>query len=86
MWIISFGIWEYSDDLNTFLQSLEAKKMADWSAKASKIEEVARKKDDMINEHVKVTKEALDAKMEHHVEKRDALMTDMKNKLKVRID
>lgn len=64
-------------------QSLEAKKMADWSAKASKIEEIARKKDELHIEFVNQTKEALDAKMEHHVEKRDALMTDMKKKLKV---
>lgn len=58
--------------------------MADWSAKASKIEEIARKKDELNIEFINQTKEALDAKMEYHVEKRDALMTDMKKKLKVR--
>ncbi|KAJ6646448.1 Stathmin-2 [Pseudolycoriella hygida] len=62
--------------------SLEAKKMADWSAKANKIEEIARKKDELNNDFIIQTKEALDAKMEHHVEKRDALMTDLKKKLK----
>lgn len=58
--------------------------MADWSAKASKIEEIARKKDELNIEFINQTKEALEAKMEYHVEKRDALMTDMKKKLKVR--
>lgn len=62
--------------------SLEAKKMADWSAKASKIEEITRKKDELNIEFINQTKEALEAKMEYHVEKRDALMTDMKKKLK----
>lgn len=57
--------------------------MADWSAKASKIEEIARKKDELNIEFINQTKEALEAKMEYHVEKRDALMTDMKKKLKV---
>lgn len=65
------------------MQSLEAKKMADWSAKMTKIEEIARKKDELNNEFIHHTKEALDAKMEQCVEKRDAIMTEVKEKLKV---
>lgn len=68
--------------MNQF-QSLESKKMADWTAKATKIEEIARKKDELNIEFINQTKELLDAKMEYHVEKRDALMSDMKKKLKV---
>lgn len=66
-----------------FIKSLEAKKMADWSAKMTKIEEIARKKDELNNEFINQTKEALDAKMEQCVEKRDAIITEVKEKLKV---
>lgn len=72
-----------SINVNEIVQSLEAKKMSDWSAKASKIEEISRKKDELNVEFINQTKEALDAKMEYHVEKRDAIMTDLKKKLKV---
>lgn len=57
--------------------------MSDWSAKMTKIEEIARKKDELNTEFKEQTKEALDAKMEHYEEKRDAIITDMKEKLKV---
>lgn len=57
--------------------------MADWSAKMTKIEEIARKKDELNNDFKEQTKEALEAKMEHYEEKRDAIITDLKEKLKV---
>lgn len=57
--------------------------MADWSAKVNKIEEIARKKDELNNEFMHQTKEALDAKMEQCGEKRDAIITEVKEKLKV---
>lgn len=59
--------------------------MADWSAKVSKIEEMSRKRDELNNEFITQTKENLDAKMENYEEKRDAIITDMKEKLKVTI-
>lgn len=58
--------------------------MADWTAKCTKIEEIARKKDELNNEFMSQTKEALHAKMEHCEEKRDAIITEVKEKLKVR--
>lgn len=57
--------------------------MADWSAKVSKIEEMSRKKEEINTEFINQTKENLDAKMEHYEEKRDAIITDIKEKLKV---
>lgn len=57
--------------------------MSDWSAKMNKIEEISRKKDELNSEFMNQTKEALDAKMEHYEEKRDAIITDLKEKLKV---
>ncbi|XP_059619208.1 stathmin-1-A isoform X5 [Phlebotomus argentipes] len=63
--------------------SMEAKKMADWNEKMAKIEEASRKKDELNNEFMVQTKEALEAKMEHHVEKREAIINDKKEKLKV---
>lgn len=57
--------------------------MADWSAKVSKIEEMSRKRDELNIEFINQTKENLDAKMENYEEKRDAIITDMKEKLKV---
>ncbi|GAB0093448.1 Stathmin [Sergentomyia squamirostris] len=63
--------------------SLEAKKMADWNAKMAKIEEASRKKDELNNEFMVHTKEVLEAKMEHYEEKREAIINDKKEKLKV---
>lgn len=62
---------------------MEAKKIADWSAKMAKIEEASRKKDELNNEFMIHTKEALLTKMEHSEEKREAIITDLKEKLKV---
>lgn len=57
--------------------------MADWTAKCTKIEEIARKKDELNHEFMSQTKEALHAKMEHCEVKRDAIITEVKEKLKV---
>lgn len=62
---------------------LEQKKIADWSAKMSRIEQAGRKKDEMNKEFANQAKEALVAKMENYEEKREAIMTDLKEKLKV---
>lgn len=69
--------------MNKCAQSLEAKKMADWTAKINKIEEIARKKDEMNTDFMIQAKEALHAKMEHTEENRDAIITEVKEKLKV---
>ncbi|XP_055709214.1 uncharacterized protein LOC129805362 isoform X1 [Phlebotomus papatasi] len=63
--------------------SLEAKKIAEWNAKMAKIEEATRKKDELNNEFMVQAKEALEAKMEHYEEKREAIINDKKEKLKV---
>lgn len=65
------------------LQSLEARKMAEISIKLAKVEEATRKKDEITNEFITQTKEQLETKMETHVEKREAIISDMKEKLKV---
>ncbi|XP_041448286.1 uncharacterized protein LOC111074865 isoform X2 [Drosophila obscura] len=63
--------------------SLEAKKMADISNKLAKVDEATRKKDEITNEFITQTKEQLETKMELHVEKREAIISDMKEKLKI---
>ncbi|XP_055923519.1 stathmin isoform X5 [Eupeodes corollae] len=63
--------------------SLEAKKMAEISNKLAKIEEATRKKDELNNEFITQTKEQLETKMEQHVEKREAIISDLKEKLKI---
>lgn len=60
--------------------------MADWSAKVQKIEEASRKKDEMDAEFKNQTKEALVTKMEQHIEKREAIIEEVKEKCKVRIE
>lgn len=62
---------------------MEAKKIAEWNAKQAKIEEASRKKEELDKEFAAQTKEALEAKMEQYEEKREALISDMKEKLKV---
>lgn len=64
-------------------QQLEAKKIDEWNAKQAKIEEASRKKEELDKEFAAQTKEALEAKMEQYEEKREALISDMKEKLKV---
>jgi len=58
--------------------------MADISNKLAKVEEATRKKDEITNEFISQTKEQLESKMELHVEKREAIISDMKEKLKVK--
>lgn len=65
------------------LQSLEAKKIADWSAKMNRIEEVSRKKDEMELDFMNQAKEKIKAKMGQHEDNREAIMSDIKGKLKV---
>lgn len=65
-------------------QSLEQKKISDWSTKMSRIEQAGRKKDELNKDFANQAKEALDAKMGNYEEKREAIMTDLKEKLKVR--
>lgn len=62
---------------------MEAKKAADWSAKMSKIEEATRKKDELNAEFMNQAKEALEVKMGNYEENREAIMMDLKEKLKV---
>lgn len=63
--------------------SLEAKKMADWSAKMAKIEEASRKKDELDKEFKTHAKEVLHTKMEQYEEKREQQITEIKEKLKM---
>lgn len=52
--------------------------------KVAKIGEASRKKDELNNSYINNTKEQLESKMETVVEKREALLSDKKEKLKVR--
>lgn len=63
--------------------NLEAKKISGWNCKMAKIEEASRKKDELNAEFMSQTKEALINKMEHSEEKREAIISDLKEKLKV---
>lgn len=68
---------------STRMQMYEAKKIADWTNKMAKIEEASRKKDELNHEFMLQTKETLINKMEHSEEKREAIITDIKEKIKV---
>lgn len=57
--------------------------MAALSAKMLKIEEASRKKDEQTSQFITATRDALEQKMGHHTEKREAYITDLKTKLKV---
>lgn len=57
--------------------------MSDWKEKMAKIEEASRKKDELDAEFKTQTKEALTTKMGQSVEKREAIISDLKEKLKV---
>lgn len=48
-----------------------------------KIEEASRKKDEQTSLFITTTREALEQKMETHLGKREAYITDLKTKLKV---
>ncbi|XP_077300994.1 stathmin isoform X6 [Arctopsyche grandis] len=62
--------------------SLEASKMTALAAKMAKIEEASRKRDELTSTFITSTKEALDAKMEIHVGKREAYISDLRAKVK----
>jgi hypothetical protein len=66
-----------------YAQMYEAKKVADWTNKMAKIEEASRKKDELNNEFILQTSKSLVNKMEQSEEKRDAIISDLKEKLKV---
>jgi hypothetical protein len=63
----------------------EAKKIADWTNKMARIEEASRKKDELNNEFICQAKETLVSKMGHSEEKREAIISDMREKLKVKL-
>ncbi|CAH1396648.1 unnamed protein product [Nezara viridula] len=62
--------------------SLEANKMATLAAQLSKIEEASKKKDEQNSVFINQTKEALEQKMETHIEKREQYISEIKTKLK----
>ncbi|XP_012277391.1 stress response protein NST1 isoform X1 [Orussus abietinus] len=63
-------------------QSLEAEKLSQVAAKLQKIEEAARKKDELSAAFVAATRKSLDAKMNNTEEKREAHIAELKNRLK----
>ncbi|XP_011633035.1 calponin homology domain-containing protein DDB_G0272472 isoform X2 [Pogonomyrmex barbatus] len=66
--------------------SIEAHKLAALAAKLSKIEEAARKKDELSAAFIAATRESLDAKMNNTEEKREAHIAELKNKLKEHLE
>jgi hypothetical protein len=56
--------------------------MALLAAKMSKIEEASKKREEQANTFISQTREALEQKMEAHIEKRESLINDLKTKLK----
>lgn len=65
------------------MQELEAKKLADWTAKKNRIEEASRKKSELDKEFSNQARDNLTAKMDNYGENREAIMAEMKDKLKV---
>lgn len=63
---------------------MEAKRIAEWTAKKNRIEEASRKKSEMDKEFSIQAKESLQIKMENYEENREAIMSEIKDKLKVR--
>ncbi|VVD05571.1 unnamed protein product [Leptidea sinapis] len=63
-------------------RSLEASKMAAIAQKMAKIEEASRIRSEQTNNFISTTKEALDAKMETHEEKREAYINELRARLK----
>lgn len=64
---------------------MEAKKSAEWTAKKNRIEEASRKKSEIDKEFSVQAKESLQFKMESYEENRDAIMSEIKDKLKVQL-
>lgn len=65
------------------MQNLEAKKISDWTAKKNRIEEASRKKDEISKEFANQARDSLNAKLENYEENREAIMSELKDKLKV---
>ncbi|XP_013181303.1 PREDICTED: inner centromere protein isoform X1 [Papilio xuthus] len=63
-------------------RSLEASKMAVIAQKMAKIEEASRIRSEQTNNFICTTKEALDAKMDSHEEKREAYISELRARLK----
>ncbi|XP_063618060.1 inner centromere protein isoform X1 [Cydia splendana] len=63
-------------------RSLEASKMAAIAQKMAKIEEASRFRSEQSNNFIASTKEALDAKMDSHEEKREAYINELRARLK----
>lgn len=57
--------------------------MAEWTAKKNRIEEATRKKNEMDKEFANLAKESLETKMGSYEENREAIMSEIKEKLKV---
>jgi hypothetical protein len=56
--------------------------MAVLATKMSRIEEASKKREEQANNFISQTREALEQKMEAHIEKRESLISDLKTKLK----
>ncbi|CAG9784700.1 unnamed protein product [Diatraea saccharalis] len=63
-------------------RSLEASRMAAIAQKMARIEEASRIRMEQTNSFISTTKEALDAKMETHEEKREAYINELRARLK----
>jgi len=62
-------------------QSLEAEKLAFLAEKMKRIEEATKKKEEEESVFIKSTKEALEQKMQAHIENRESKVVDLKTKL-----
>lgn len=69
-------------EVHPLLQSLEQSKMAAIAQKMLKIEEASKIRSEQTNNFIVTTKEALDAKMETHEEKREAYISELRGRLK----
>lgn len=65
------------------MQNLEARKISDWTAKKNRIEEASRKKNELSKEFANQARDSLNAKLENYEENREAIMSELKDKLKV---
>lgn len=82
--MISYKKINFSSDYFIPCQDHDARKIANWNAKLMKIEEASRKKDEINQEFISYAKENLVTKMEHSEVKRDAIISDMREKIRVR--
>jgi Fe2+ transport system protein B len=56
--------------------------MALLAAKMSKIEEASKKREEQENNFISQTREALEQRMEAHIEKRESIINDLRSKIK----